>query len=186
MRIITGRAKGLKLKTPTGMNTRPTADRIKESLFNILTGIITFENKIILDLFSGTGALGLEAISRGASKCTFVDLKTSNLIKENSIKAHFEDESEIIAGEAFKVLNQLNKEAKQYDLIFCDPPYHLGLWQRALIEIDRLEVLSGAGLIVVEHGADEQIETSFMSLELMRQVSYGRTTAIEIFKRKVE
>ena len=93
MRIITGRAKGLTLKAPTGNKTRPTADRIKESLFSILTGMMDFGGKTVLDLFAGTGALGLEAISRGAANCTFVDLETFGLIKDNVNRAHFEEES---------------------------------------------------------------------------------------------
>ena len=137
MRIITGTAKGLKLKTPNGMKTRPTADRIKESLFSILTNMIEIENKAVLDLFAGTGALGLEAISRGAMGCTFVDLETFSLIKENVHRAHFEDKSEVIGGEVFKVIKRIQKNHQPYDIIFCDPPYHLGLWQRALIEIDK-------------------------------------------------
>ena len=186
MRIITGRAKGLSLKTPNGMKTRPTADRIKESLFSILTGIINFDNKSVLDLFAGTGALGLEAISRGAENCTFVDLETFSLIKENVRRARFEDNAQIIGGEVFKVLKRLKKMSLKYDLIFCDPPYHLGLWQRALIEIDKNEMLNSEGLMIVEHGADEVLESELNNLEIVRQVNYGHTTSIDIYIRKGE
>ena len=186
MRIITGRAKGLTLKTPNGNKTRPTADRIKESLFSILTGMIDFENKTVLDLFAGTGALGLESISRGAMSCTFVDLETFSLIKENATRTHFENESEIIGGEAFKIVKRLQKNGRQYDLIFCDPPYHFGLWQRALLEIEKREMLTPEGIMVVEHGTDEILDITLSNLESIRQVKYGHTTTIDIYKRKVE
>ena len=185
MRIITGRAKGLRLKTPNGMKTRPTADRIKESTFNILAGLIDFEGLSVLDLFAGTGALGLEAISRGAASCAFVDLETFSLINYNVTKAHCENESEVIGGEVFKVMKRFKKSRRQFDLIFCDPPYHLGLWQRALIEIDEANLLSNEGLVIIEHGADENMESALTNLESIRQVEYGKTTAIEFFKNKV-
>ena len=89
MRIITGKAKGLNLKTPKGLMTRPTSDRIKESLFNILNGMFDFTEKIILDLFAGTGALGLEAMSRGSKQAVFIDMRTTSIIKDNVKRAHF-------------------------------------------------------------------------------------------------
>ena len=186
MRIITGKAKGLRLKTPNGMKTRPTADRIKESTFNILNGLIDFEGLSVLDLFAGTGALGLEALSRGAKSCTFVDMETFSLIKENVTRAHFEEEAEVIGGEAFKILKRLKKSKKQFDLIFCDPPYHMGLWEHSLCEIDKNNLLVSEGLMIVEHGVDETLENELKYLECIRQIGYGKTTAIDIFKRKVD
>ena len=92
MRIITGLAKGLKLKTPNGLATRPTADRVKESLFNILNGLITFaEVNAVLDIFAGTGALGLESISRGAKSATFIDAATTEILRENIRRTKFTD-----------------------------------------------------------------------------------------------
>lgn len=190
MRIITGTAKGLVLKTPKGLSTRPTSDRIKESVFSILNGMIDFDGKIILDLFAGTGALGLEAMSRGGTQATFVDSETSNVIRDNVTRAHFDDKSEIIRSDVFKSIKKFANNQRQFDLIFCDPPYNKGLWQRALLEIDNLDLLNNEGLIIIEHGADESLETSnlptvFTNIEIIRQVKYGHTTAVDIFKRKV-
>ena len=189
MRIITGTAKGLILKTPKGLSTRPTSDRIKESVFSILNGMIDFNDKNILDLFAGTGALGLEAMSRGGSQAVFIDFETINIIKDNISRAHFDDRSEIICADVFKALKKLAGNQRQFDLIFCDPPYNKGLWQRALIEIDNLNLLKAEGLMVIEHGADESLEVSnlsdvFTNIEFIRKVKYGHTTAVDIFKRK--
>lgn len=179
MRIITGKAKGLKLKSPKGMDTRPTADRIKESLFNILSNRIEFYDCKVLDLFAGTGALGLEAMSRGASNCKFIDKSTSTIIKENIIRAKFETCTEVINGDVF---NNLNGE---YDIIFCDPPYNKGLWQRALKLIDERNILSVNGVLIIEHGIDENFFEQLTKLELLKRIEYGKTTAIEIFKRSI-
>lgn len=189
MRIITGTAKGLVLKTPKGLSTRPTSDRIKESVFSILNGMIDFNEKTILDLFAGTGALGLEAMSRGGTQALFVDSETVNIIKDNVNRAHFDDKSEIIRSDVFKSIKKLANNQRQFDLIFCDPPYNKGLWQRALLEVDNLNLLRAEGLMIVEHGADESLETLnlstvFTNIELIRQMKYGHTTAVDIFKRK--
>ena len=189
MRIITGIAKGLILKTPKGLSTRPTSDRIKESVFNILNGIIDFSDKDILDLFAGTGALGLEAMSRGGAQVVFVDFETSNIIRDNVNRAHFDDRSEIIRADVFKTLKKLADNQRQFDLIFCDPPYNKGLWQRALTEIDNLNLLKSEGLLIIEHGVDESLENNSSNLqiilkniEIIRQIKYGHTTAIDILK----
>ena len=112
MRIITGKAKGLKLKTPTGWETRPTSDRVKESLFSILNGMTDFfEVETVLDIFSGTGALGLESLSRGAKSAIFIDLATADLILENVRRAKFEDVSKIFS---IKILCLCCCRAKEY------------------------------------------------------------------------
>ena len=178
MRIITGTAKGLKLKTPKGFLTRPTSDRIKESIFNVLNNLIEFENLNVLDIFSGTGALGLEALSRGAIHCTFIDKSTASIIKDNVNRAKFNDCAEIINDDVFKHLN------KNYDLIFCDPPYNMNLWQKSLKIIDEKNILSSNGYLIVEHGFDEKFSDELKNLEVVRKINYGKTTAIEIFQRK--
>ena len=192
MRIITGKAKGLSLKTPKGLLTRPTSDRIKESLFSILNGIINFDDKIVLDLFAGTGALGLEAISRGSAQAVFVDSETINVIRDNVNRAHFNEQSEIIRGDVFKNIKKFADSQRQFDLIFCDPPYNKGLGQRILDEIYKLNLLMPEGLLVIEHGADETMEISSnlsvtpANFRNIRQIKYGHTTAIDIFKRNID
>ncbi len=184
MRIITGKAKGLKLKSPKGMATRPTSDRIKESLFSILNGMIDFNGKKILDLFAGTGALALEALSRGGAHAVFIDSDTVKIISENVNNAKFVNESEIIRSDVFKALNKFANSQRQFDIIFCDPPYNKGLWQRVLTEVDNLNLLTADGLLIIEHGADEVNEIKLCNIEPLRQIKYGHTTAIEIYATK--
>ena len=191
MRIITGKAKGLSLKTPKGLSTRPTSDRIKESLFSILNGMINFDDTIVLDLFAGTGALGLEAISRGSLQAVFVDLETVNIIRDNVNRAHFNEQSEIIRGDVFKAIKKFADNQRQFNLIFCDPPYNKGLGQRTLDEIYKLDLLMPEGLLIIEHGADEIIDISSilsgtpLNFKIIRQIKYGHTTVIDIFKRSI-
>ena len=186
MRIITGKAKGLILKAPKGLLTRPTSDRIKESVFNILNGMIDFNNKSILDLFAGTGALGLEAISRGGAQATFVDSETVNIIKYNVNRAYFSDKSEIIRGDVLKMIKNFSDNQRQFDLIFCDPPYNKGLWQQTLVKMDDLNLLKSEGLLIIEHDINEpseNLQNILKNIENVRQIKYGHTTTIDIFKR---
>lgn len=184
MRIITGKAKGLKLKTPAGLSTRPTADRVKESLFSILNGLINFsEIKSVLDIFAGTGALGLESISRGAISATFIDAATTEIIRENINRAKFEN-CKILRGDFEKILQRLAKQNLTFDLIFSDPPYAKGLSQKSLKLIAELNLLDDGGLMIIEHGAEEILDVP-TNFNLVRKIIYGHTTAIEIFERKL-
>jgi len=183
MRIITGRARGLRLKTPKNFLTRPTADRVKESLFNILSGLINFtEVNAVLDLFAGTGALGLESVSRGATSATFIDTATTQIITENLSRAKFEG-CTVLRGDFEKILRRLSKKGATFDLIFSDPPYATGLAQKSLELVADLNL--ARGLIVIEHGAAEALEIP-QGFELLRATTYGRTTAIEILERKMK
>ena len=181
MRIITGRAKGLRLKTPKNFLTRPTADRVKESLFSILNGLINFsEIKSVLDIFAGTGALGLESISRGANSAIFIDAATTDIIRENITRAGFED-CNVLRGDFEKVLRRLAKQNLAFDLIFSDPPYKKGLAQKSLELVAELNLLNG--LMIIEHGAEEILDVP-TAFQLVRKTVYGHTTAIEIFLRE--
>ena len=180
MRIITGTAKGCRLKAPKGMSTRPTSDRIKESLFSILGPLVL--DASVLDLFAGTGGLGLEALSRGALHAVFVDPATADIIRENAEHAHLLEKSEIVRREAISFLGYLAGKAQRFDLIFCDPPYHKGLWEKALTVVDRGNLLLPGGSLVIEHGRDEIRLPELRALECVREVSYGHTSAIRIFR----
>ncbi len=183
MRIITGSARGCRLKAPKGMKTRPTSDRIKESLFNILGSFV--RGKEVLDLFAGTGSLGLEALSRGAGHAVFVDRATAGIIRENAEHAGLLDRSEILKGDALACLSRMGRDGRSFQLVFCDPPYHAGLWEQALQMVDRLELLDPEGLLVVEHGGDELLpEAELQGLECIREVRYGPVSTIHIFRRK--
>lgn len=181
MRIITGKAKGLKLKTPANFETRPTSDRVKESLFSILSGMKNFsEIENVLDIFAGTGALGLESLSRGAKSAIFIDVATTDLISENIRRAKFESVCEVYRGDFQRVLKKISRQDLKFDLIFSDPPYSKGLAQASINLISELEFLKADGMLILEHGAGEIIEVP-QDLNLLRKIDYGKTTSIEIF-----
>ena len=159
----------MRLKTPKNFFTRPTADRVKESLFSVLNGLINFsEIKSVLDIFAGTGALGLEAISRGASSAMFIDTATTEIIQDNVTRAKFDD-CRILRGDYEKILRRLSKQNQTFDLIFSDPPYAKELAQKSLELVAELNLLNG--LMIVEHGAEEILTSDF---ELIRKITYGR------------
>ncbi len=130
----------------------------------------------MLDIFAGTGALGLESISRGANSATFIDMATTEIIRDNVVRAKFDD-CTILRGDFEKILRRLSKQGLTFDLIFSDPPYARGLAQKSLNLIAELNLSSG--LIIVEHGVEEILTSDF---ELIRKINYGNTTTIEIFK----
>ena len=183
MRIITGRAKGLRLKTPKNFSTRPTADRVKESLFSILSGLINFpEINSVLDIFAGTGALGLEAMSRGANSAIFIDNATAEIIRENISRTKFES-CNVLRGDFEKILSKLAKQSLTFDLIFSDPPYAKGLAQKSLELVAEKNLLVEGGLMIIEHGAEEILDVP-TNFNLIRKITYGHTTAITILERK--
>ena len=147
MRVIAGKARGTQLKTPEGMLTRPTADRVKEALFSIIQ--FDLPGAEVLDLFGGTGQLGIEAISRGAKRAVFVDMqeKACRLIRENLKKAHMEEQASVIQGD---YLAYLERCQEQFDLIFLDPPYAEVFLETALKRITEIDILRSGGIIVTE------------------------------------
>lgn len=175
MRIITGKAKGCKLKAPKGMLTRPTADRVKESLFNIL-GAEVLEAKV-LDLFAGTGNLGLEALSRGAVEAVFVDqnAESISIIKENAAHTKLIDKVEMMKSDVFLALRRLSRAEKRFDLLFCDPPYSKGLAQEVLSALDEIDILADGAVIVVEHDRKDDMAVMLHNIVLKRSQTYGST-----------
>ena len=150
MRVISGTARGKKLNTLSGLNTRPTLDRVKEALFNI----IQFEVKdaVVLDLFAGTGALGIEALSRGAKEAVFCDKVPDaiKVIKQNIINTNNLDKSTIINKEYQEVLENLSKQNKKFDIVFLDPPYKTNLAIESLQKIIMSDLLTEDGTIIIE------------------------------------
>ena len=182
MRVITGSARGAKLKAPKGMQTRPTADRIKESLFNILqTKVI---NAQVLDIFAGSGALGLEALSRGAKSAVFIDKSNDSIkiIKDNAQHTHLAENIDIWHGDALLGIKRLYNKNCLFDIIFCDPPYHMGLCQRILYELDQYNLLKHKGLFIAEIGADEELDINSLNFNMLRSQTYGSTTRINIYE----
>ena len=182
MRIITGSARGCRLKTPKGAEvTRPTADRVKESLFNILGNLV--QERKVLDIFAGTGNLGLEALSRGAASAVFVDKATAGLIRENLELTRLSDKGTVRSGDVFTELSRQSAAQAGFTLVFCDPPYHQGLWQRALVQIDGSDgLMAEEGILVVEHGADENDYPALSRLQLVHNRRYGHTTQLSFFQ----
>ena len=150
MRIISGQARGRKLKTLEGLDTRPTLDRTREALFNILQQRV--RDARVLDLFAGSGALALEALSRGAGSAVLCD-QSPAACRENIALVRMEDRARLLCCEASQALERLVGE--QFDLIFLDPPYHKGLIDAALAGMIRRNQLAEGGLIVAETAQDE-------------------------------
>ena len=182
MRIITGSARGCRLKTPKGADvTRPTADRVKESLFNILGQMVV--GRKVLDIFAGTGNLGLEALSRGAESAVFVDKATAKLIAENLQLTRLQEKGIVRSGDVFAELSRQAAGRAEFSLIFCDPPYHKGLWQQVLRQIDAADgLMAENGILVVEHGAEENEIPELSRLQLVHNRRYGHTTQLSFFQ----
>lgn len=175
MRIITGIAKGRVIKAPEGLNTRPTSDRVKESFFNIISKKIYGART--LDLFSGTGNLGLEAISRGAEVCTFVESNNSayKILAMNIEALGFVSSSELYKRDAFDTLEMLGKSNKKYDIIFLDPPYSMGLVEKSIKKISELKILRKDGIIISECDEKDIIPEKIYDIKIYRAEKYGRT-----------
>ncbi len=171
MRIISGIRKGLKLKSPDGMNTRPTTDRVKESVFNLLQFHLPCD--AVLDLFAGSGALGIEAISRHCNHATFVDesRQAIALVQENLDAAHFQESATVICRDALSFLVECRTS---FDLIFLDPPYNKGLLKPVLEKIAEMELLNEDGIIVIESEENGEDFTA-SSFSVRRVAKYGKT-----------
>jgi len=170
MRIISGICRGRKLNTLEGDNTRPTADRVKESVFNIL-GTSVIDRKV-LDLFAGSGALGLEALSRGAVSCVFVDSSKAamKVIESNIEGCRFQDRVKTYLGEFKSVLGR--SVESQFDLVFLDPPYHKELGIEALQLLSK--AVSDEGIVILETDGDELVPEVVGSFERYDVRNYGR------------
>ncbi|KRQ86941.1 Ribosomal RNA small subunit methyltransferase D [Caloramator mitchellensis] len=175
MRIITGLAKGRIIKAPEGMITRPTSDRVKEALFNIIRNKVYDSN--VLDLFAGSGNLGLEALSRGAKHCTFIesDKNAFRVLKENIYNLCFDDKSTTYFGDSFTILKSIRNQNMKYDLIFLDPPYGKGLVERSIGAIYELKIFSDNCLIVAELDQNDAIIENIGEFKNYRVEKYGRT-----------
>ena len=151
MRVITGTARGRRLKELLGMETRPTTDKVKESLFSIIQ--FDIEGRRVLDLFAGTGQLGIEALSRGAAEAVFVDRRPDavRLVQENLALCGFTDRARVKSGDVLAYL----KSGEKFDLIFLDPPYAADLLEQALTAIASFDSCREHGIIVAESAADK-------------------------------
>ena len=179
MRVITGTARGTKLKTPEGMLTRPTTDRVKEALFNIIQFDIAGD---VLDLFAGTGQLGIEALSRGASRAVFVDHRqdAAALVRENLRRTHFEDRGEVVCTDFTQYLARCRRK---FRLIFLDPPYAEKSLETAIQRLSEIDILSDGGIIITERPRGKQLDADIPGLTRSRDYNYGKTT-ITLFRKE--
>lgn len=181
MRIIAGKHRGTKLNTSEGDNTRPTTDRIKTTMFNMIAFDIANEN--VLDVFSGSGALGFECLSRGASFVTFLDIDKNayKIINENCEKLKEKEFSEILNIDYKDFFKNNNK---QFGLIFLDPPYSLNIHKDALNLIKEKDALEDSGIIVVEISSDDDCgDLEKLGLEVYKKKEFSRTTLYFLKKR---
>ena len=182
MRVISGSAKGVTLKTPDGMQTRPTADRVKEALFSI----IQFEipGASVLDLFAGTGQLGIEALSRGAKNAVFVDAadKACRLVQENLQKTKLMESSEVVRSDYLAYLNSCRKK---FNIILLDPPYAEIFLENALKLITKIDILQNGGIIVTERPVGKELNVEFPGFSRSKDYKYG-STLLTIFRKETE
>ncbi len=180
MRVIAGIARGNPLKTEEGRDIRPTTDRVKESLFSIIQNYL--EGARVLDLFCGSGALGIEALSRGSKFCIFVDARKDSLkvAKENLEKTKLFSRSELCCSDYAAFLKRTHES---FDLILLDPPYKKNILPDVLFMIDSCKLLSDNGIIVCESHADDFLEEEYGELVRLKSYRYS-STVITTFKRQ--
>lgn len=176
MRVITGLARGRVLKTLEGEDVRPTTDRVKEAIFSIIQ--FEIEGREVLDLFAGSGQLGIEALSRGAAYATFTDLSKDavSVIKSNLLATGLHKNSAVLQSDA---LTFLRNSRKKFDIIFMDPPYSNGLLQKALPLA--AEVVNDGGVIICEHPYGEEVPETAGKFSLYRNYKYGKV-AVSVYR----
>jgi 16S rRNA (guanine(966)-N(2))-methyltransferase RsmD len=172
MRVITGKARGVALKTPDGMLTRPTADRVKEALFSIIH--FDVPGAKVLDLFAGTGQLGIEALSRDAASAVFVDEREDacKLIKENLKRTKLEAQAKVVRSDYLSFLKQCREK---FDIILLDPPYAEIFLENSLKQITEIDILQSGGIIVAERPMGKELPWDFPGYSRSKDYKYGKT-----------
>ena len=172
MRVITGKARGVQLKTPEGMLTRPTADRVKEALFSIIN--FDLPGAAVLDLFGGTGQLGIEALSRGANSAVFVDQREDacKIIRENLRRTKLEGQGRVVRSD---YLDYLRRSREKFDIILLDPPYAEVFLENALKCITEIDILKSDGIIVAERPVEKDLPFEFEGFTRSKDYKYGKT-----------
>lgn len=176
MRIIAGEWRGRPIEAPPGQSTRPTADRVRETLFSMLASRLgTFEDLQVADLFAGSGALGLEALSRGAASAAFVenDPRAAAIIKRNAEKLGARERARILGGSALAL-----PPSEPFDLIFADPPYAAGSGSAVVQEVSKTGWLAPGGWMSVETARNDDIDPCSLSLEATRDVGRAKLTLL--------
>lgn len=177
MRVIAGYARGKRLKAPGGLHTRPITDMIKEALFNVW-GPDIFAAQV-LDLFAGSGSVGIEALSRGAGRVVFVDNDRNaiNIIKENLQECKFKDGFELFHSDVFKVLNLLTRQQRCFDFIYVDPPFtNDKIFDEVMSVLGKVVILRDDGVLVIRTRKQRELEPQFEKLIKYRTSNYGEST----------
>jgi len=174
MRVIAGEAKGRRLKKVPGSSTRPVGERVKEALFGILRERV--EGALFLDLYAGTGSVGIEALSRGARGAVFVERGRQAVatIKHNLAHTRLSDRARVVRSDVFAFLKK--EDLEPFDLIYVAPPQYQGLWAKTLRAVDESSLLAPGGLVVAQIHPKEYEELELETLELTDQRKYGSTT----------
>ena len=182
MRVITGTARGRRLKEPVGLETRPTADRVKEGIFSSIQ--FEIEGRRVLDLFGGTGQMGIEALSRGAAHCTFVDLRKEavGIIKDNLALTGLAGRAAVVQADYQAFLSRCRET---FDVIFLDPPYNSGMLEKALETITAIDIVSENGIIVCENGSVAGWPAVPAPYGLQKEYRYGKIRTA-LYRRQVD
>ena len=172
MRVITGKARGVQLKTPEGMQTRPTSDRVKEALFSIIN--FDIPGACVLDLFSGTGQLAIEALSRGAKRAVLVDMREDacKIIRENLRRTRLTEQAQVVRSD---YMDYLRRCKEKYDIIFLDPPYAETFLENALKCIAEIDILQSGGIIITERPVGKELAFAYEGYTRSRDYKYGNT-----------
>ncbi len=172
MRVITGTARGVNLKTPEGLVTRPTTDRVKEAMFSIIH--FDIPGARVLDLFGGTGQLGIEALSRGAQSAVFVDAgeKACNLIKENLKRCKLEQQAKVVRSDYLEFLSRCREK---FDIVLLDPPYAEVFLENAIKKLTEIDILQSGGIIVAERPLGKELPWEFPGFTRSKDYKYGKT-----------
>ena len=176
MRIISGTNKGMKLYAPEGQSVRPTGDKIKEAIFNIIGPIK--EEALVLELFAGSGGVGIEFLARGAKHCTFVDIsrKSLNYVNKNLELCNFKDRGKTILSDYKKAIIKLSEKDEKFDYIFADPPYELKSISNISNSVLEFDILKSGGLLIIESDKNEKvIDKTYTNMIEYKEKVYGRT-----------
>ncbi|NEW05500.1 16S rRNA (guanine(966)-N(2))-methyltransferase RsmD [Paenibacillus sp. SYP-B3998] len=185
MRVISGSAKGRLLKAVPGTSTRPTTDKVKESIFSMIGPY--FDGGQVLDLFAGTGGLGIEALSRGMNRAVFIDIekKSVDTIQHNLQATGLKEQAEIYRTDATRALKSLAKREQQFELVFLDPPYKMKVIAELISSMEAQGLLEAQAIIVVEHDVKDVLVESIGEFVQQRRAEYG-DTAVTIYKRVIQ
>lgn len=180
MRVVAGTAKGVSLKTPDGLSTRPTADRVKEALFSIIQ--FDIPGAKVLDLFGGSGQLGIEALSRGAKSAVFVDHSpvACKLIEENLKRTKLQEQGRVVRSD---YMSFLKNSREKFDIILLDPPYAEKFLENALNFITEIDILQTNGIIVAERPVEKELLLNFSGYSRSRDYKYG-STLLAVYRKE--